>query len=107
MPEALDHEAKIAIADLGVEHTAHGVALGGPEMQQALVVLAGDGVLGVGQVEDAGAVLKYGRVAGTAEKVFQQAAERFRGHVRILPATPDLSVTDEHPGLWVAMRGMG
>jgi hypothetical protein len=34
-------------------------------MQQALVVLAGDGVLRVGQVEDAGAVLEHGRRDGS------------------------------------------
>jgi hypothetical protein len=71
LPEALDHEAKIAIADLGIQYSPHGVPLSRPEMQQALVVLAGDGVLRVGEVKDAGAVLEHGGVAGTAQKVFQ------------------------------------
>jgi hypothetical protein len=58
LPEALDHQAEIAIAEFGVEHAAHCVPLGGPEIQQAVVVLARHGVLRVVKVEDAGAVLE-------------------------------------------------
>lgn len=56
------------------------------EVKQALVVLAGDGVLRISQVKDACAVFEHRGVAGTAQKVFEEAAQRFRGHGGIVAA---------------------
>jgi hypothetical protein len=40
LPALLHHQAKIAIADFSIQYSPHGIALRGPEMQQAFVVFA-------------------------------------------------------------------
>ena len=64
LSQALDGEAEGAGFQFGVENAADGVAFVRPEMQEALIVFAGDGVLRVGQIERHGAVFKYDGARG-------------------------------------------
>jgi hypothetical protein len=48
LPEALDHEPEVAIADFGIQYSANDIAIRRPQVKEALVVLSGNGVPGVG-----------------------------------------------------------
>src|ERR1700690_195108 len=72
-PEALHHQAEYLILNLQIEHTPHYVALRRPQMEEALVVLAGNGVLGMRQVEYHGAVFQNDRGTRASQEVSNRA----------------------------------
>jgi len=80
--EFLDHQAPATIAEIRVQDSADGVALGRPEMQQAFVVLARNGVARLGEVNNAGAVFEHGRVPSAAKQALEQPREGFCRHSR-------------------------
>ena len=73
LSEALHSKFQHAILHFGIEHAAHGVALGRPKVQQAFVVIARDRVFGLAQVEGDGAVFEHDSARGFAEKVLRRS----------------------------------
>ena len=73
LTQPLHDQAKRAIFDLRIQHAPHGVSLGRPQVQQAAVVLSGNGVLGLRQVKGHGAVFQHHGAHGLAEKTFHGA----------------------------------
>ena len=57
-------------------------------MEQAFVVFAGDGVLGISEIEDDSALLENDRVGSAAKKILERPDERFRSHRKILVVLP-------------------
>ena len=80
MPQFLYHEAQRTIADFGIQNLPDGIAFRRPQVQQALVVFAGDRVLRICKIEDSGSVFEDHRVPRPAEKLLQRAAEGFWSH---------------------------
>ncbi len=80
LAEALHEQSQRSAFHFGVEHAANRVALGRPEVQQALVVVAGNGVFGLGQVEGHGAVFEHDGSDSLAEEVLHGAGEGVWGH---------------------------
>ena len=70
--------------DLGIENAPHGVPLRRPEMQQAFLMLAGNRILGLAQVEGYGAILKHDRACGLAQKILHCTGKGVWGHHRIV-----------------------
>src|SRR5579862_3337553 len=83
LAEFLHHQPEMAITDFSVHNPANGVALGGPEMQNALVVLTRDRIFRLKQVEDNGAVFEYDGMPRATEELFEHPAQGFGGHIRI------------------------
>ena len=80
LSNALDLHAERRGFDLHVEDAADNDALGGPEMKEAAVVVAGDGELRVGQVEGNDSVFDNDGGASAFEEFGELAAERVGGH---------------------------
>ena len=97
LSQALHGQAECAVLYFGFEHAADGVALGGPEVEQAFVVFAGDGVLGLAEVVGDRAVFEDDCAGGLAEEVLHGAGEGVWGHGwKCLTCGRALSVTSDH-----------
>ena len=84
LAQALHREPQRPGLYFGVEHPPHGIPLRRPQMQQAFVVFAGDGILGPSQIEGDGAILEHQGAGSFGEEVLHRAGEAFGGHGRIV-----------------------
>jgi hypothetical protein len=73
--ELLDLERQFVLALFDFEYAADKVALAGPEMEQALPVLAGDGVTGGGELEEDLVVFSDGGARVASEIELEGAGE--------------------------------
>jgi hypothetical protein len=94
LPEALHGETEGSVLDFGIEDAADGVSFRRPQMQQALVVFPGDGVLRLGEIKSQSAVFEHDRARGLAEEVLHGAGEGVGGHMGIVHI-PRVGVCDE------------
>jgi len=80
MAEALDRKPQGVVLALDREHSAHNVSLGGPEVQEALTVLAGYGIPGAREVECDYPILQNDGMARSGQKFTQRTNERLSVH---------------------------
>ena len=66
--------------DFRIQHPPHKIPLMRPQVQQALVVLAGNRILRLGQIERDGAIFHHHGGARAVKKIGEHLAERFWGH---------------------------
>ena len=78
--EALHRQAQGAVPGLRLHDAAHGIALLGPEMQQALAMLRGDGIARRAQVEDQLAIFDHHGIGRVGEEVGDAAGQALRSH---------------------------
>ena len=75
LAETLNREAQDAVLHLCFQNPAYCILLRRPEMQEALVVLAGDRILCLSQVEGDRGVFEHDRTCGLAQELIQCACE--------------------------------
>lgn len=86
LSQPLHCQSKDFILDLGFQDSPHEIPFLRPQMQQALVPLPGNGVLGLSEVEDNGTVFNDYGIARGGEKVFDCADKGFGSHSGIVSA---------------------
>ncbi len=84
LAHALHLQAERRRLDFRIQHAAHEIPFARPQVQQALVVFAGDRILRVRQVERNRTIFHHDRGARAVEEISKHLAEGFWGHIRDL-----------------------
>src|SRR5579872_2259693 len=84
LSQSLNREAKRLVLDLGLHHSPHHVSFCRPDMQETLIVFAGDRVPRLCQIKNSRSVLDDDGIAGAGKELFESSNKKVGRHTEIV-----------------------